>query len=555
MNHNVSRMHLQIHPKDNIWVALRNLSKGQTFQEGNVSVTLIMDIEAKHKFTTTSIPKNEDIIFYGVLVGKALKDIEKGEKITTDNCIHESEPYSLERKSAYHYLPPDISKWQNRTFEGYVRSDGQVGTRNYWLVIPLVFCENRNIQVMKEAFDKELGFGQPEKYRPLVRNLLHAFQTGADIEPLEVAAPWQEHGPAFPNPYFPHVDGVKFLTHEMGCGGTNQDCQALAAVFAGFCINPNVAGITILSLGCQKTSFDDVKDEIQRRTKTFDKPLLYFNQQSYGTEQAMLSAAIKETFKGLIDINKLKRTSVSIQKLNVGLKCGGSDGFSGISANPALGALSDILTSAGATTLLAEFPELCGVEQELIDRCVSVKDAEKFIALMSGYAKQAEAIGAGFDMNPSKGNIRDGLITDAIKSAGAAKKGGNAYIKGVLDYTEQPQQSGLHLLCTPGNDVLATTGMAASGANIILFTTGLGTPTGNAISPTVKISTHTALMDRMPDIIDFNSGKIISGEESIHENGEALLEYIIKLASGETRTHAERLGQDDFIPWRRGINL
>lgn len=555
MNHNVSRMHLQIHPKDNIWVALRNLSKGQTFQEGNVSVTLIMDIEAKHKFTTTSIPKNEDIIFYGVLVGKALKDIEKGEKITTDNCIHESEPYSLERRGAYHYLPPDISKWQNRTFEGYVRSDGQVGTRNYWLVIPLVFCENRNIQVMKEAFDKELGFGQPEKYRPLVRNLLKAFQTGADIEPLELASPWQEHGPAFPNPYFPQVDGVKFLTHEMGCGGTNQDCQALAAVFAGFCINPNVAGITILSLGCQKTSFDDVKDEIQRRTKTFDKPLLYFNQQSYGTEQAMMSAAIKETFKGLIEINKLKRTPVSIQKLNVGLKCGGSDGFSGISANPALGALSDILTTSGATTLLAEFPELCGVEQELIDRCVSVKDAEKFIALMSGYAKQAEAIGAGFDMNPSKGNIRDGLITDAIKSAGAAKKGGNAYIKGVLDYTEQPQQSGLHLLCTPGNDVLATTGMAASGANIILFTTGLGTPTGNAISPTVKISTHTALMDRMPDIIDFNSGKIISGEESIHENGEALLEYIIKLASGETRTHAERLGQDDFIPWRRGINL
>jgi len=502
-------MHLQIHPKDNIWVALRNLSKGQTFQEGNESVTLIMDIEAKHKFTTTPILKNEDIIFYGVLVGKALKDIEKGEKITTENCIHESEPYSMERRRKYHFQPPDISKWQNRTFEGYVRSDGQVGTRNYWLVIPLVFCENRNIQVMKEAFDKELGFGQPEKYRPLVRNLLHAFQTGADIEPLEVAAPWQEHGPAFPNPHFPQVDGVKFLTHEMGCGGTNQDCQALAAVFAGFCINPNVAGITILSLGCQKTSFDDVKDEIQRRTNTFDKPILYFNQQSYGTEQAMMSAAIKETFKGLIDINKLKRTSVSIQKLNVGLKCGGSDGFSGISANPALGALSDILTTVGATTLLAEFPELCGVEQELIDRCEAVEDAEKFISLMSGYAKQAEAIGAGFDMNPSKGNIRDGLITDAIKSAGAAKKGGNAYIRGVLDYTEQPEHSGLHLLCTPGNDVLATTGMAASGANVILFTTGLGTPTGNAISPTVKISTHTALMDRMPDIIDFNSGKII----------------------------------------------
>ena len=548
-------MHLQIHPKDNIWVALRNLSKGQAFQEGEISVTLAMDIEAKHKFTITPIAKNEEIIFYGVLVGIALKDIGKGEKITTENCIHESEPYSMERRSKYHFDSPDISKWKNRTFEGFVRSDGQVGTRNYWLVIPLVFCENRNIQVMKEAFDKELGFGQPEKYRPLVRNLLQAFQSGQDFDPIEISSPWQEHGPDFPNPYFPQVDGVKFLTHEMGCGGTNQDCQALAAVFAGFCINPNVAGITVLSLGCQKTSFDDLKDEIKLRTTNFDKPILYFNQQSYGTEQAMMSAGIKETFKGLIEINKLKRTPVSIQKLNVGLKCGGSDGFSGISANPALGSLSDILTTLGATTLLAEFPELCGVEQELINRCTEVEDAEKFISLMSGYSKQAEAMGAGFDMNPSKGNIRDGLITDAIKSAGAAKKGGNAYIQGVLDYTEQPKKPGLHLLCTPGNDVLATTGMAASGANIILFTTGLGTPTGNAVSPTVKISTHTSLQERMPDIIDFNSGKIISGEESIHENGEALLEYIIKLASGEIRTHAERLGQDDFIPWRRGLNL
>ena len=218
-------MHLQIHPKDNIWVALRNLSKGQTFKEGEISVTLAMDIEAKHKFTTTPIAKNEEIIFYGVLVGIALKDIGKGEKITTENCIHESEPYSMERRRQYHFESPDISKWQNRTFQGYVRSDGQVGTRNYWLVIPLVFCENRNIQVMKEAFDKELGFGQPEKYRPLVRNLLQAFQSGQGFDPIEISSPWQEHGPIFPNPYFPQVDGVKFLTHEMGCGGTNHFLQ------------------------------------------------------------------------------------------------------------------------------------------------------------------------------------------------------------------------------------------------------------------------------------------------------------------------------------------
>jgi altronate hydrolase len=374
-----------------------------------------------------------------------------------------------------------------------------------------------------------------------------------------VATPLEEDGespgPLYPNPIFPNVDGIKFLTHEMGCGGTNQDSQTLAAVFAGFCLNPNVAGITVLSLGCQKTTIEDLQSEIQLRSSHFDKPILYYDQQTYGTEHALMSAAIRDTFKGIVAINAINRVPVPLAKLNVGLKCGGSDGFSGISANPALGYLSDVLTTLGGNTLLAEFPELCGVEQALIDRCEREEDAEKFIVLMEEYAAQAAAVGAGFDMNPSKGNIKDGLITDAIKSAGAAKKGGDAPVASVLHYTEQPARDGLHLLCTPGNDVLATTGMAASGANIILFTTGLGTPTGNAVTPTVKISTNTRLAERMPDIIDFNSGKVISGEETIAENGAALLEWVIGLASGNYRTKAELLGQDDFIPWRRGVNL
>jgi altronate hydrolase len=308
-------------------------------------------------------------------------------------------------------------------------------------------------------------------------------------------------------------------------------------------------------LGCQKTQIEDVQAEIFKRNPHFDKPILYYNQQTYGTEHALMSAAIRDTFKGLIEINKIVRKPAPLSKIHLGLKCGGSDGFSGISANPALGHVSDILTTLGGTTLLAEFPELCGVEQDLINRCEKVEDAEKFIVLMDNYAAQAAAVGAGFDMNPSKGNIKDGLITDAIKSAGAAKKGGNAPVSGVLNYTEQPVKSGLHLLCTPGNDVLATTGMAASAANLIVFTTGLGTPTGNAITPTVKVSTNSRLAAKMTDIIDFDSGKIISGDETIAENGDAMLEYLIGLASGEYLTKAEILGQDDFIPWRRGINL
>jgi altronate hydrolase len=546
----------QMHPHDNVLVALQDLKKGTHIKQNGLNFTLETDIEAKHKFTTTPLSMGEEVIMYGVLVGKVTKPIAQGEWISTANLKHESEQYSLEkRKPSTAWQAPDVLKWQKRTFMGYHRNDGSVGTRNYWLVIPLVFCENRNIMILKDAFERELGFSQPEKYRWQVRQLLDLFKNGklSDIDNFQFED--KKQAPSLKSEIFPNVDGIKFLTHEMGCGGTNQDCQALAEVFAGFCLNPNVAGITVLSLGCQKTQLEDVEAEIRKRNPHFNKPMLYYNQQTYGTEHALMSAAVRDTFKGLIDINKIARQPAPLSKINLGLKCGGSDGFSGISANPALGHVSDILVTLGGTTLLAEFPELCGVEQDLINRCNTVEDAEKFIVLMDTYAAQAAAIGAGFDMNPSKGNIKDGLITDAIKSAGAAKKGGNAPISGVLNYTEQPTQSGLHLLCTPGNDVLATTGMAASAANLIVFTTGLGTPTGNAVTPTAKVSTNSRLAARMTDIIDFDSGKIISGEETIAENGDAMLEYLIGLASGEYLTKAEILGQDDFIPWRRGINL
>jgi altronate hydrolase len=237
------------------------------------------------------------------------------------------------------------------------------------------------------------------------------------------------------------------------------------------------------------------------------------------------------------------------------LKCGGSDGFSGISANPAIGHVSDVVTALGGKTILAEFPELCGVEQALINRCVSDEVADRFIQLMRDYAERARAVRAGFDMNPSPGNIKDGLITDAMKSAGAAKKGGTAPISGVLDYPEYATQPGLNLLRTPGSDVEAVTAQVGAGANIVLFTTGLGTPTGNAIAPVVKISSNTPLAQRMSDAIDIDTGGIITGEQSVEEAGEAILEFVLKVASGEVKTKAELLGQDDFIPWKRGVSL
>ena len=256
-----------------------------------------------------------------------------------------------------------------------------------------------------------------------------------------------------------------------------------------------------------------------------------------------------------MEANKLKREPAPLSKLCVGLECGGSDGFSGISANPALGAFSDRLVALNGSVILSEFPELCGVEQELSDRCVDEKIALRFIDLMRTYSTRAEEAGSGFYANPSPGNIKDGLITDAIKSAGAAKKGGTSPVADVLDYPEKVAKPGLNLLCTPGNDVESTTAEVGSGANIVLFTTGLGTPTGNPIVPVIKLSSNTKTFSKMPDILDLNCGTIVEGSETIDQAAERIMDYVIDVASGVVQPKAVAMGQDDFIPWRRGVSL
>lgn len=283
--------------------------------------------------------------------------------------------------------------------------------------------------------------------------------------------------------------------------------------------------------------------------------MFIFEQQQSQSEEQLIADAIRKTFEGLVEANKMERKPAPLDKMCLGVKCGGSDGFSGISANPAVGYASDLLVALGGQVLLAEFPELCGAEQNLIDRTIEEEAAKKFIKLMSAYSDSAEKAGSGFHMNPSPGNIKDGLITDAIKSNGAALKGGTSPVVDVLDYTEVVKKPGLSLVCTPGNDVEATTGKAASGATLILFTTGLGTPTGNPVCPTIKVSTNSNLTKRMNDIIDIDCGPVIDGEKTIPQMGEDILEYCIKAASGEVIPKAVLLNQDDFIPWKRGVSL
>ncbi|WP_343663040.1 altronate dehydratase family protein [Chryseobacterium mucoviscidosis] len=533
---------LKVNPKDNVIVALLDLSAGESVHLDGAEYKVAKDIKAKHKFAAVDFQEGDHIVMYGVIVGKANQHIKKGEVITTENVKHQSA--KVEGKTeTLGWILPNVDRWKGRTFMGYHREDGQVGTENIWLFFPLVFCENKNIETLKDIFEKELLHEKASKHQLLLRSLLNGGETS------HTAVEEEEDTRVFKN-----ID-VRFITHQGGCGGIRQDAEALGRLFAGYVNNPNVAGATVLSLGCQNLQVQIFMDALHALAPENKKPIVVYEQQKSGTIDEMLTGVIKDSYEGIKQANNIERKPASITKLNIGLECGGSDGFSGISANPVLGEVSDIMAAVGGTTMLAEFPELCGVEQELVNRCINDEDGVKFLQLMKDFEKSVVAAGSGFDMNPSPGNIKDGLITDAMKSAGAAKKGGSAPIVEVLDFTEYATKPGLNLLCTPGNDAECTTALVGSGATVVLFTTGLGTPMGNPIAPVIKISSNTILAEKMSDIIDFNAGTVISGDKTIPEAADELLEYIIKVASGEVKTKADLLNQNDFIPWRRGVSL
>jgi len=546
----MSNLVIKINNADNVLVALQDLAKGTTVvHQGNTYIAA-ESIPAKHKMFMQDMKTGDEVLMYGVLVGKVQYDVKMGERMSVQNTKHAAEPFAY-RDFNHTWQAPDVSAYANRTFNGYHRSNGDVGTANYWLFIPTVFCENRNLSIIKESLHNELGYAVDDKYKSYTHKLVQAFENGEDISTISFDADTSPKAKRT----FKNIDGIKFLNHNGGCGGTRQDSDTLSKLLASYADHPNVAGITVLSLGCQHLQVSDFNRDLAERNPNFDKPVFIFEQQKAQSEEQLIQQAIRETFTGLIEVNRQERTPAPLSKLNVGVKCGGSDGFSGISANPAVGHCADLLVGLGAKVLLAEFPELCGVEQEMIDRSVNKVTAEKFIRLMTEYDELAHKVGSGFYMNPSPGNIKDGLITDAIKSAGAARKAGSSPVVDVLDYTEPATKQGLSLVCTPGNDVEATTGQAASGATLILFTTGLGTPTGNPVCPIIKVATNSLLANRMSDIIDIDTGPVISGEKSITQMGEDILEYCIRVASGDEIPKAVQLNQDDFIPWKRGVSL
>ncbi len=532
---------LKISKTDNVAVALSDLQLNEAIVFENETITIKSFVKAKHKIALTDLPKGESITMYGVLIGRAKEFIKKGEVLTIQNVKHESSPVTHKTESFF-WSPPPMEKWKNATFLGYHRTDGQVGTENVWLFFPLVFCENHNIELLKDIFEKELLNNKENSYRLFLRNLIsnseeqikeESFQTKNILKNIQ----------------------VRFLTHQAGCGSTRQDAEALANLLAGYVHNPNVAGVSVLSLGCQNLQVELFQKALNKINPNLEKPILIFEHQKIGSTDEMLKQIIEKSYQAILNANKMERQPAPLSKLTIGLECGGSDGFSGISANPLLGVVSDIVVALGGKVILSEFPELCGVEQEIVNRCISDENAEKFLKLMKNYEKSVVAAGSGFDMNPSPGNIKDGLITDAMKSAGAAKKGGTSPVVSVLDYGEYATENGLTLLCTPGNDVESTTAMAGSGANLILFTTGLGTPTGNPVVPVIKVASNSELAQKMADIIDFDAGKIIKGTKSMQEMADELLNEIIEIASGKKQTKAQLKNQNDFIHWRRSVSL
>jgi len=531
-------------------VALRDLAEGEQVEWGENALTIAEEIPAKHKLTTCDLSAGDPVYMYGVLVGEATQAIAQGQRVSTNNLVHRSADFRQSGETEG-WAPPPVEQWKDKSFLGFHRKEGLVGTANHWLVLPMVFCENGNVETLKNSMIEALGFERRNQYQRFARELASVYSDGLDPDSVPLP-PEQDH---FPSPIFPNVDGVKFLSHGLGCGETRGISEELCGLLAGYACNPNVGGITILSLGCQHAQVSIMENEIARRCPGFDKPLLIFEQQKYASEREMMEQAIRETFAGLAKINQQERAPAPLSKLCLGMECGASDGFSGISANPTIGRVADLMVGLGGRVILSEFPELCGVEQEIVNRCATKETGNRFIEIMRNYEARVKEAGSGFHMNPSPGNVKDGLITDAIKSAGAARKGGTSPVVDVLDYPEWVSKDGLSLLCTAGNDVESTTAMAGAGANLILFSTGLGTPTGNPISPVIKISSGTKLAHSFSEYVDFDTGLIIDGTETVESLGESLLDEVIAYASGKKKTKASLQGRDDFLPWKRGMSL
>ncbi|HKO97270.1 MAG TPA: altronate dehydratase family protein [Pyrinomonadaceae bacterium] len=499
-----------VDPRDNVAVVKNETTPGLQVSLPNGKPLIIQAaVPPGHRFATRQIPPGEFVLQYGQPIGTS-KGIGEGDFISHDNMTNEvpllrNLPENLR-------TPPPIyfPESERATFMGFRRPDGRVGTRNHVLIVPTSMCASHEAQQI--SMIAEYTLYNREKY--------------------------------------PNIDGVVAIPHNKGCGcqdGSTVD--VMLRTLSNYADHPNVGGVILMDLGCEKTNLSLVEKYLFKREQSFNKPVAKIGIQDVGGTQAAIERGLREVESMLPEVNSVTRTECSISELVLGVKCGGSDGFSGISANPSLGRAADTLIKSGGTVLITEVPEFCGAEHVLANRAKDAETGRAIYRLVDWYKEYASKFGAVLNQNPSPGNVAGGLLNITIKSLGAIAKAGTTRVEGVVEYAETPKVRGLNLMQGPGYDQESTPGLVAAGATIIVFTTGRGTTIGNAITPVVKLASNTPVFERMSRDLDLSAGRVVDGTETIDEVGARVFDHIRRVASGEVLAKAEEHKHREFQFW------
>lgn len=508
--------YIRLHPQDDVVIARHQLLSGTALEDEKLTIKGL--IPPGHKVATRQIKAGESVRRYNQIIGFATQDIEPGTHVHTHNLGMGSEAGAFNRDYAIGVDAKTTSYAASpRTFKGIVRSNGQVATRNYLGVITSVNCSATVARAIADYFRR-------------------------DIHPQSMAD-------------FPNVDGVVALAMGTGCGmgSTGEGMDTLRRTLAGYAKHPNFAGILMVGLGCETNQITDLMSAEHLSESNFLKT---FNIQDTGGTAKTVARGIALIKEMLPVANQVSRTDVPVSHLKIGLQCGGSDGYSGISANPALGVAVDLLVAHGGTAILSETPEIYGAEHLLTRRAASEKVGQKLIDRIHWWEDYCARNQGEMNNNPSAGNKAGGLTTILEKSLGAVAKGGTTRLEEVYEYAQAVNAKGFVYMDTPGYDPVSATGQVAGGANLICFTTGRGSAYGCAPSPSIKLSTNQALWVRQSEDIDINCGDIIEGESTIAQKGTEIFEAIIQVASGEkTKSELHGYGQSEFVPWQIGATM
>ena len=490
---------VKINQNDNVAVALRPLNKGEVLQAAETAVTLMEDIPQGHKFALREIKSGEEVVKYGFRIGFAKEDIQPGQWVHVHNV-----KTALGDVLTYDYEPEghqDVEPTEHTYFEGYRRTDGKAGIRNEIWIIPTVGCVNSIAKALETAAKKFVGG---------------------------------------------NVEDVIAFQHPYGCSQMGDDQEHTRKVLADMIHHPNAGGVLVLGLGCENSNIPMLMDYIG----AYDEQRVKFLQ-CQDVEDEM-EEAMKLIGELAVYAGAFSREKIDASELIIGMKCGGSDGLSGITANPVVGAFSDLLVSKGGTTILTEVPEMFGAETLLMNRCATPELFDKTVDLINNFKNYFTSHNQTIYENPSPGNKKGGISTLEDKSLGCTQKSGSALVKGVLEYGEPVKVKGLNLLSAPGNDLVAATALAVSGAHMVLFTTGRGTPFASPV-PTVKISSNSKLAGHKNNWIDFNAGRMVE-DKTKEELAEELLGYVLEVASGR-KVKSEEAGFHDMAIFKQGVTL